>query len=427
MMANPGELMVTIKGFQSILDAVLRLVPGVNIIVGNNNEGKSALIRAIDCALFNRPGDSYINTDSKRTEVGIAYQKNSYRWSKQKSGSKAVASAEFNGETLEKLGREPIEAVLKSFKINITDLSQSFRVKLNFQGEDELPFLSEISSAELFSFLGMSSEAERLDVVLKKLNTDLRELDGEVTQSTAVIDVIRQDMSGNKEKHALILPLLPDIRAVENYEANVDFLRELGRMTGEVESLTERIDGLKKEAEEVREVCKPCVEVMKSSETLIKECAGLDKTLNSLDAVERRISDQRLQQNSLINKIKVYQEIADIMEKSVIPAQEEVTGLRSLVNQLKQADTKMAEATHLKKQLSDGVKGMTEALEIVDTSVSSTNIIITGLSSLVKTLERQESDLEKATLTKKDISQKIAKVEKDLKSFNACPLCERPF
>ena len=61
---------ITIRDFQSIARADLD-VDGLTVIVGQSNRGKSAAIRAVEGALFNRPGDGFVRIGAKSTEVAV--------------------------------------------------------------------------------------------------------------------------------------------------------------------------------------------------------------------------------------------------------------------------------------------------------------------------------------------------------------------
>lgn len=63
-------LKVKIKNFQSITDTEFE-IDGFTVIVGKNNRGKSAIIRAIDAALSNRLGNNFIRWGKLQTEVGL--------------------------------------------------------------------------------------------------------------------------------------------------------------------------------------------------------------------------------------------------------------------------------------------------------------------------------------------------------------------
>jgi len=63
---------VKIKNFQSHQDTTLEFHPGVNVVVGSSDSGKSAVFRAITWVMTNRPlGHSFLSWGTQKTEVEL--------------------------------------------------------------------------------------------------------------------------------------------------------------------------------------------------------------------------------------------------------------------------------------------------------------------------------------------------------------------
>jgi len=61
-----------LRGFQSHLYAELEFTPGVNVIVGPTDSGKSSLVRALGWLIFNRPrGDGFVNRLARTCEIAV--------------------------------------------------------------------------------------------------------------------------------------------------------------------------------------------------------------------------------------------------------------------------------------------------------------------------------------------------------------------
>lgn len=70
---------VKIENFQSHEDTEFDLSPGVNLIVGSSEGGKSAILRAINFALHNEPrGDDFVRMDRDETRVSIWWSDGCY-------------------------------------------------------------------------------------------------------------------------------------------------------------------------------------------------------------------------------------------------------------------------------------------------------------------------------------------------------------
>src|SRR5687767_10377413 len=64
---------IRLSNFQSHADTTVDLHPGVNVIIGHSNVGKSAIFRALNWVLRNRPsGTGFIRHGQKEVEVTIS-------------------------------------------------------------------------------------------------------------------------------------------------------------------------------------------------------------------------------------------------------------------------------------------------------------------------------------------------------------------
>ena len=90
---------IGIKNFQSIGDISL-LINGFTAIVGKNNIGKSAIVRAIQSALTNQAGSDFIRKGKKTVEVSFKKESVDIEW---KKGSTATYIV--NNESYSKLNR----------------------------------------------------------------------------------------------------------------------------------------------------------------------------------------------------------------------------------------------------------------------------------------------------------------------------------
>lgn len=64
--------LIALQGFQAHLDSALELAPGVNVVVGPTDSGKSSIVRGVGWLAFNRPsGDAFVNGKSKGCSVSV--------------------------------------------------------------------------------------------------------------------------------------------------------------------------------------------------------------------------------------------------------------------------------------------------------------------------------------------------------------------
>lgn len=134
---------IDLRNFQSIGDASLSFEPGVNLIVGQSNSGKTAILRAVSAVITNPTrGKYFIKKGTKSSEVCINFDGNEIDWKR----TPADSSYEINGETYKKTGRNNL---FDLFSENGFVRDDSGNI-MNIEGEWDLPFPFDRTPSELF-------------------------------------------------------------------------------------------------------------------------------------------------------------------------------------------------------------------------------------------------------------------------------------
>lgn len=115
---------VRIEGFQSYEDIEIELHPGINLLVGSSDAGKSAILRAINFALHNEPrGDDFVRIGCDEARVSLWWSDGCYFCRIKGTNRNAVLIRDKNGfetgfdrignslpaEALAVLGNPPID------------------------------------------------------------------------------------------------------------------------------------------------------------------------------------------------------------------------------------------------------------------------------------------------------------------------------
>ena len=204
-----GSFELDLTNFQSIGKANLEFEPGINLIVGQSNSGKTAILRAIKAVVTNPSrAKFYIKKGTDEAVVSIANEGNELMWSRSaKGGSKYNV----NGEEYSKLGTSNLFNILEDNGF-VQDDSGNV---MNIEGEWDLAFPFDRTPSELFRLFENIFCVSDSAVILKSFKEE--EADS-VKQRTVL-----------EERHSR---LGEKVKALEDLKAEVD----LEKIEGEVKS-----------------------------------------------------------------------------------------------------------------------------------------------------------------------------------------------
>lgn len=363
---------VKIKDFQAIKNAELEFVPGINVIVGNSNNGKSSIIRAIEGAINNKAGQGFINYDADQCEVTIEDQGQSITWVKSKKQNKSYY--DLNGNILNKAGKQQLNEVGELLNMREIEVN-SDKFRLNFWKQMEYPFLVDKTSYQLFDFISKSNEQ---DIILGLQNTkiaDLKIANKNIDMYNAQIDLKTSDEKTLKKeieelsKYAAFniekLEVLVSIRDDAN-----NYLNTYNKASGMLDETWDKI---------------------KKSKKLITE---LDKKLKSIEGSVESITKAR----SLLDKyskIIFNKDIADTSQKSLAKEVKKLSDKKVKVSGL------ISEYEKLTAELKN-CKEVIDKYKRLDLSILSSKIVLDTIKKEVK------------------------KIKDELSTFKVCPLCSKP-
>lgn len=227
-MKRSGFSHLTVKNYQSIREADVPLGP-LTVVVGDNDAGKSALLRAIRAACFNDTGVGFITHGADKTQVTLVLSSEGYnthllRWRKKREGSATydLYDIDSNGEAhtedgqhFSKLGSSvppEIQAALRIAEIEV-DKTLSITPQVHRQGE--------------YAFLIDKSEGQAARALAKMTKLDV------VVEAQGLIrtDFKRAKQSLSNEK-ALIESLEGQMQEFDGLDSELDLLASVGTHVG---------------------------------------------------------------------------------------------------------------------------------------------------------------------------------------------------
>ncbi|ARK30933.1 AAA family ATPase [Halalkalibacter krulwichiae] len=232
---------VRLENFQSHLDTYIEFNQGLNVIVGQSDSGKTAILRGIRWALFNQPrGTDFIRVSGDFVRVTVLFE-NDTVIIRERTSSK-------NRYTIRKPDQE--ELVLEGFGIHVPDevlqahgmghlkIDQDNEIMIHLSQQLDGPFLLEQTSSIRAKTLGRISGAHFLDMAIRDTTKDLSQLNLRMKQEQVVIDKLKEELKEYEHLDQLKSSLVTS-------EQNIEKL-------GAVISKKERLERIQQQWQEVR-------------------------------------------------------------------------------------------------------------------------------------------------------------------------------
>lgn len=423
---------VGIRNFQSISSANF-VIDGFTVIVGKNNVGKSAVIRAIDAALTNQAGSDYIRTGTKQTEVDISRPGLEIEW---KKGAK----------TTYKVNGEPFSALNRSIPKPISDAG-FFKLEVGTEKltplvasqHDPLFLLDKPGSvitdviAALYNLDTISKADDLCQKELKGQKSMLktREMDLTTVRGKLVtyenFDAVKKQVSDLMALDARKMALEAEIATLLNWEEEIaDLLAEIqslaevrkvvlpdtkscGETLTEAEWLQTQESAVKISATKVRTLRRTTDIVVPSTEA----CAKLTEEALYIDRVQQTLETLQNQVEALARTHSVP---LPALDQCLL---DEVAWLTSALENI--AETKLSVAGYEKASAIDlsAFEGKLAAIATAQKTFNEMNTATEEFLTLARTAKTSRDEL-------KTVTTDLVNSEKEFSEFGTCPLCERP-
>jgi len=322
-----------IKNFQIIKRADMTFKPGLNVIVGPTNNGKSAIFRAIEAAIFNKSTDNVITSGERAAAVGVEYNGHSVIWQRDSGRKDFKVTYMIDGQTLTKVGRGLLDEVESALGISEIELLRS-KEKINFIKQMSYPFLLDRTPAQLFEFLSLSAEEENLNQILNIMKQDSRSMSESMQVLNGAVDVIKINKFKEKDRYERGKEFISSgeydwiIKEADRLGKVEDAEKLLNRVKGDrdsIEQMTWKMEKLQRLTEELGEVVKGAGGI---KDRLEKNEESYERVLQIAQDVEREerkcqgladwvhgIGESGLE--DLLTSIKELEKNLDIKEKSL--------------------------------------------------------------------------------------------------------------
>jgi exonuclease SbcC len=283
---------LTIQNFQSHEKTKLTFSPGVNVVVGSSDAGKTAIIRALRWVVWNRPsGDSIRSTWGGSTSVKLELSEGKVIRNKDKSDS-YLQTVDGNEELAFKaFGTSIPEEISRLLNIN----------EINLQQQLDAPFLLSDSPGEVAQHFNKVARLDKIDLGIQQVNSVIREL-------TSSIGHIENDISTHQG-------LLGEFEHLEKFEVEVEVLEEMEKRLNSLRKKEFNLQELISDIEVVNMDIKDKSRILKKEEDILdllklynekeeaeEERLLLSKVISSINNIKDKLKNAKEKHASLLEK-----------------------------------------------------------------------------------------------------------------------------
>lgn len=243
---------LTIRGFQSHVDSGFILAPGLTVITGPSDAGKTAVIRALRWLAFNEPqGDSFlhtlynadgsIKTQAEQAEVVVELD-SGVTITKTRRKGKTTYTHSLYPEPWEKA--EVPQEIKEALGLEKQAYGDNFETCLNFAFQLDPPFLLSETGSAGAKVLGKLAGTEVVDKATGSVNKQMHRVRADLAQAEKTIGQLDVEMLEYLEVDTQYATLVSLEAVFENTEALVAKQKALVEQNNQHAALVDRMRSL---------------------------------------------------------------------------------------------------------------------------------------------------------------------------------------
>lgn len=323
------SMKVQVKNYQIIKNAEAEFVPGLNVIVGPSNNGKTSFIKAIKSLIYTEPGSTPIRFGTQSYIVGIQYNGHTVILQKGLKDSAYLV----DGEKFTKYGTSTPEEVSKALGIRELELNGK-KEKINFWDQMNYPFLLDKSSTELFRFIVDSGEDDQISAALKDMVSDRQGINKDINQLQGSIMVLDEQIATKTKEIDNLKPRLEVSKEIIKMQTKVANVRQMNNLLEKIKSLQSKQLELQKQYNKVEAESKIYSESVLKLQDSYEKSSIYSNTLRRINDFKNRIN----QNDQILSKYKItfdlLENVSEVNLEPLIKVRDSILNLQSKVNLL---------------------------------------------------------------------------------------------
>lgn len=396
-MEKSNEIVLSVKDFQIVKNASLSFQPGLNAIIGQSNNGKTALFRAAKACIYNEPGTTSVRNGCSQYAVGI--QMNGHTVICQKGQNNVY---KIDGTLYQKIGRTQLPEVAGALGIRELNLNGS-NEQINFWDQMEKPFLLDRSETELFRFIVDSGKDNNITQALKSLTSDRQGISREITMIEGMIAQAESNIKSFEEKLANSDKILELCNRIIQLGPEINRLKALKEAINKFNSLKSSLDTALNELNSD-------ISLLNLVEVRTDKLSTNVKKKDIVASILNNISIKLSEKSRLENEIKALESIGD-----------------SRLNEDFSKYKLLKELTTKSMSIRDEIQRLNE-FKIPDISEEFTNNFnkLTRLCAILHLYRSNRSQIEIVETNLNNTKLELEQTQNEINSIGICPTCGQP-
>lgn len=279
---------IQITNFQSHEDTELEFSPGVNVLVGPSDSGKTAIVRALRWLVWNRPqGEAFRSNWGGDTEVTLFLND---KFDDYGGDIISRSRAKDNSYSMGKLTLG-FKDEFKAIRAEVPEeIEQALNLdEINLQQQLDRPFLLDESPGEVAKHFNKIAHLDVIDRGLQNVQRDIRQFDQNISSSESQLESLKEDLV----EFDYLEELETKIQRLEQLDKTRDALLQESDDLEECISQIQRVEDELKKYDKIlglSEIVNSTLELFKGKASLMADIGELEKHLFKIESTENSVS-----------------------------------------------------------------------------------------------------------------------------------------
>ena len=421
---------IDIENFQSHENTHVDFDSGLNIIIGESNQGKTVLLRSVDWVVNNQPlGTDFIMTGKNYCKVRITYDNNTfierYRTLKD-TGYYRVGFIDNNGqETYQEYkgftNNVPVE-VMNVHQMPKVAITKNIETHLNKIGQLERPFLITENTNEKAVAIGRITGTDIIDVGVKNITSDT------TADKTLIKSYIKSKEELENKKSLIDITKITTLKKF--YELALVKITKLNTLYNSAMNLKQVHENCNHQINCYTNSITRCESIIKEK-IQVSEAVELINKINSMVMLLNKYKQCTKSTMDLKDKVNVYTET--IKQKNIIGNCDNAISKIQLLMTLLNKEQNIAGLINSQKQTIEKLNTVISYNEILDDAIKRYNLIkqemvLYNRNKIIQTNIQNYSDDSSCVLAIiGNLNSEIEEYQNTMKEFvlsnKICPCC----